>query len=50
VRDGTGDADLDRGIGLVGLEDRVEALGGRILVDCPHGTGTTCVRSYRSPP
>jgi signal transduction histidine kinase len=39
--DGTGGADLTSGGGLVGLKDRVEALGGRFLLDSPGGTGTT---------
>jgi signal transduction histidine kinase len=39
--DGTGDADLTRGSGLAGLKDRVEALGGRFLLDSPRGAGTT---------
>src|SRR6266511_3083581 len=39
--DGTGGADFTRGTGLVGLKDRVEALGGRILLHSPHGAGTT---------
>jgi PAS domain S-box-containing protein len=39
--DGVGGADLTRGTGLVGLKDRVEALGGRITVDSPRGSGTT---------
>jgi predicted ATPase/signal transduction histidine kinase len=39
--DGVGGADFTRGTGLVGLKDRVEALGGRILVDSPRGVGTT---------
>ena len=39
--DGTGGADLTRGVGLVGLKDRVEALGGRFLLDSPSGAGTT---------
>ena len=37
--DGAGGARLD-GSGLVGLSDRVEALGGRLLVDSPPGQGT----------
>ena len=37
--DGAGGARLD-GSGLVGLSDRVEALGGRLLVDSPAGQGT----------
>jgi signal transduction histidine kinase len=40
VDDGVGGADSSRGSGLVGLKDRVEALGGTIDVESPHGTGT----------
>ena len=39
--DGVGGADPSRGSGLVGLFDRVEALGGTLTVDSPTGTGTT---------
>jgi signal transduction histidine kinase len=39
--DGAGGADPARGTGLVGLKDRVEAIGGRILLDSPPGAGTT---------
>jgi hypothetical protein len=39
--DGRGGADLTRGTGLVGLTDRVEALGGRLLLHSPPGAGTT---------
>jgi signal transduction histidine kinase len=39
--DGRGGADLTRGSGLVGLTDRVEALGGRISLHSPPGAGTT---------
>ncbi|WP_345046387.1 DUF4118 domain-containing protein [Streptomyces rameus] len=39
--DGVGGADLSRGTGLVGLRDRVEALGGRFRVDSPRAGGTT---------
>ncbi len=38
--DGTGGAELDGGTGLVGIKDRVEALGGRVLVVSPRGAGT----------
>ena len=38
--DGVGGADFGRGSGLVGLKDRVEALGGRIAVESPRGAGT----------
>jgi signal transduction histidine kinase len=39
--DGCGGADFGRGSGLVGLKDRVEALGGRISLASPPGKGTT---------
>lgn len=39
--DGRGGAAFGHGSGLVGLRDRVEALGGRILMDSPPGKGTT---------
>jgi len=39
--DGAGGADLARGTGLVGLKDRVEALGGWIFLDSPRGAGTS---------
>ena len=39
--DGNGGADPSRGSGLIGLIDRVEALGGTVAVDSPEGTGTT---------
>jgi signal transduction histidine kinase len=38
--DGIGGADTERGTGLRGLADRVEALGGRLRVWTPHGGGT----------
>jgi signal transduction histidine kinase len=38
--DGRGGADLTRGSGLVGLTDRVEALGGRLSLHSPRGAGT----------
>src|SRR5580700_5915252 len=41
IRDnGIGGADRSRGSGLVGLTDRVEALGGSISVESPPGAGT----------
>jgi signal transduction histidine kinase len=40
VDDGVGGADSERGTGLRGLADRVEALGGRLRVWTPHGGGT----------
>jgi signal transduction histidine kinase len=39
--DGVGGADSARGSGLVGLDDRVEALGGSLRVDSRPGKGTT---------
>jgi signal transduction histidine kinase len=39
--DGVGGADFARGTGLLGLKDRVEALGGRIFLHSPHGAGTS---------
>ena len=39
--DGVGGADAGRGSGLVGLQDRVEALGGTIAIDSPPGGGTS---------
>jgi signal transduction histidine kinase len=32
---------LAQGTGLLGLKDRVEALGGQILLHSPPGSGTT---------
>ena len=39
--DGRGGATLAGGTGLLGLKDRAEALGGRILLDSPTDAGTT---------
>jgi signal transduction histidine kinase len=39
--DGIGGADPARGSGLIGLSDRVEALGGTFSVHSPVGSGTT---------
>ena len=38
--DGRGGTDPTGGSGLVGLTDRVEALGGRLTFDSPSGGGT----------
>jgi signal transduction histidine kinase len=38
--DGIGGAEPTSGSGLVGLADRVEALGGRLRIDSPPGQGT----------
>jgi signal transduction histidine kinase len=39
--DGVGGADQSKGSGLIGLKDRVEALGGRIGLSSPAGSGTS---------
>ena len=39
--DGRGGADFGRGSGLLGLKDRVEALGGQLWLHSPPGEGTT---------
>lgn len=41
--DGVGGARADNGSGLRGLSDRVEALGGRLRVESPAGSGTRIV-------
>jgi PAS domain S-box-containing protein len=38
--DGVGGADSNRGSGLTGLRDRIEALEGRIQIESPSGSGT----------
>ena len=38
--DGAGNADPARGSGLIGLRDRVEALGGSFEISSPPGQGT----------
>jgi signal transduction histidine kinase len=38
--DGAGGADAERGSGLRGLRDRVETLGGELVVESPPGRGT----------
>jgi signal transduction histidine kinase len=43
VDDGVGGAGLDRGSGLRGLVDRVEALGGQLRIESPTGGGTRVV-------
>jgi signal transduction histidine kinase len=39
--DGSGGADPQRGSGLIGLRDRVEAAGGTLVVESPVGAGTS---------
>ena len=38
--DGAGGADRERGSGLSGLGDRLEAVGGRLRIESPEGGGT----------
>ena len=47
--DGVGGADRERGSGLIGLVDRVQALGGRLELTSPPGEGTTLVASLPLP-
>ena len=46
--DGIGGADLEGGSGLVGLRDRVEALGGELSLRSPRGEGTSLEIEFRS--
>jgi signal transduction histidine kinase len=39
--DGIGGADPANGSGLIGLLDRIEALGGNIVISSPSGQGTS---------
>jgi signal transduction histidine kinase len=41
--DGVGGAHPSAGSGLEGLRDRIEAIGGRLSIDSPHGHGTRIV-------
>jgi signal transduction histidine kinase len=52
VRDnGVGGASLDKGTGMLGVADRVDAVGGSLEVDSPPGAGTTLsVRIPLGPP
>jgi signal transduction histidine kinase len=47
--DGSGGADPALGTGLVGLKDRVEALGGTITVHSPVGAGTSLRADFPLP-
>jgi PAS domain S-box-containing protein len=40
IDDGVGGAEAGQGSGLSGLADRVEALGGRLIIESPRGQGT----------
>jgi signal transduction histidine kinase len=39
--DGIGGADPGRGSGLLGLQDRAEAIGGTVCLQSPPGDGTS---------
>ncbi|MDQ1491638.1 MAG: hypothetical protein QOJ23_4152, partial [Actinomycetota bacterium] len=41
--DGVGGATCGRGSGLIGLRDRIEALGGKIDIASPSEKGTTLI-------
>ena len=43
--DGVGAADPAQGSGLIGLRDRVEAIGGTVVIQSPAGAGTTVLVS-----
>ncbi len=43
--DGRGGADPRNGTGLLGLRDRIEAMGGRFAVESPPGRGTRIIAS-----
>ena len=43
--DGAGGADPANGSGLIGLVDRVEAVGGHLSVSSPTGVGTSLAAS-----
>ena len=47
--DGVGGADTAQGSGLIGLKDRVEALGGTIQITSPAGGGTTLLVTIPCP-
>ena len=47
--DGNGGADPARGTGLIGLKDRVEALGGTITMHSPVGAGTSLRAEFPLP-
>jgi signal transduction histidine kinase len=48
--DGVGGAQPGQGSGLIGLRDRIEALGGRIAIASPPGSGTTLRVELPAPP
>jgi signal transduction histidine kinase len=48
--DGVGGADVAKGTGLLGLADRLDALGGRLEVESPQGGGTRVLATIPLPP
>ena len=49
VDDGVGGAEFNRGTGLIGLKDRIEALSGQIHLDSNPGAGTRLPRGASDP-
>jgi signal transduction histidine kinase len=49
IDDGVGGADARHGSGLVGLTDRVEALGGTIAISSPPAAGTKMIARLPAP-
>jgi signal transduction histidine kinase len=47
--DGVGGVDTAKGSGLIGLKDRVEALGGTIQLTSPPGGGATLLATIPCP-
>ena len=48
--DGNGGADPTQGTGLIGLTDRIQALGGTVTIHSPIGEGTTLHVDLAVPP
>jgi PAS domain S-box-containing protein len=48
--DGAGGADPSRGSGLLGIRDRIDALGGSVSLTSPPGEGTSIVAQIPVPP
>jgi signal transduction histidine kinase len=46
IDDGEGGADPLKGSGIVGLQDRVESLGGRLVLASPPGEGTSVLAEF----
>jgi nitrate/nitrite-specific signal transduction histidine kinase len=46
--DGIGGADFGKGSGLIGLQDRVEVLGGHMEITSPRGAERQCISASHS--